>query len=226
MRKPSQTETSIQSWYTEENQTGNRPRKLAERPTPTKKRKRYNIIPHIIALSVILATNRSAYAISLSFNLNTDLGDVTNGTLTLTDNGPDQGGDGFENYVVEDITGTIDGTPIKGVDPNFFVVDNQVEVDASSQILTDGEGIGFDDSSNDHYEILYGGVGAGQYGPPDGIYEFPEGGTFTTGGVSSFTESAPTTPVPFQAPLADAIPVIGSVLVLGALRKVRNFKKA
>jgi len=71
------------------------------------------------------------------------------------------------------------------------------------------------DTSNNQYNIYFD-TGSG-FGPAE---EIETNSAITS--VTSFTE----TQVPFQAPLADAIPVIGSVLVLGALRKVRNFKKA
>jgi len=136
MRKPSQTETPIQSRDMEENQTGNPPRKRAERPTPTEKRKRYNIIPHLIALCVIMATEHSAYA--LNFNLNTGNGTGT-GTLTVLGIGTDPN-DGDPEYDLYAVSGTFDGLNITGIDTGFESPDNQIEIDSNGNILVDYDG--------------------------------------------------------------------------------------
>jgi len=216
MRKPIHSETQIQSKYQVETQTDPPNPYNTERPNPTKKPKRYNIIPHLIALCVIMANEPSAYA--LSFNLNT--GDGTGmGTLTIVDTGTQDSSDGYTEYDVSAITGTFDTQTITGIDPVFASPDNLIEIDTNGNILVDSNGLSFDTANNGIYNIYQNGIG---YGPAANI----ENESYTFNSVTSFTGPAPTTPVPFQAPLADAIPVIGSVLVLGALRKVRNFKKA
>jgi hypothetical protein len=168
---------------------------------------------------VILATNRSAYA--LSFNLQTGIGDGT-GTLTLTDLMYTDPKDGYSEYEVTAISGTFAGQTITGIEPGITTdADNYIEIDPNGNILTDQYGMGFD-TSRDEFVVYTDKNGFAQ---PDILYEFSK--PYASPQVTSFTETASTsTPVPFQAPLADAIPVIGSVLVLGALRKVRNFKKA
>jgi len=221
MRKPNDAEKPKQSKAQEANEASPRTRKQAESPNRTKTPKRIHIIPLFIALSVLVATNRTASAISMSFNLYTDKGNGS-GTLTLSDSGADPNDDGYEVYAVDGIAGTFAGQPITGLDDGTFIEDNLVEVDDSGEILTDSEGIGFNTGSPpaDPYTYdLHNNTNG--FAITEGLYYTDATGIDYGGGiVTSFTQ------IPFQAPLADAIPVIGSVLVLGALRKVRNFKKA
>jgi len=219
MRKPSQSEMPIQSRDREENQTGKPARKVAERPAWPTNSISNHIIPHVLAMCVIMATGQTAHA--LTFTLNTGYG-TGSGTLTLEDTGHTDPTGGLEEYVVTGITGTFDSQTITGIDWNYGNPDNTIETATNGNILVDTLGISFDTGSTSSYLIQddTGGF-LTDLGAADVIY-----GPSGKSSVTSFTASAPTTPVPFQAPLADAIPVIGSVLVLGALRKVRTFKNA
>jgi len=204
--------------YQDETQTDPPTPYNPERPNPTMKANRYNIIPQFLALCVLMANVPTASA--LSFNLNTDDGTGT-GTLTLDDTGTQDASDGYTEYELTSITGTFDAQAITGVDTKYGSPDNRIELDPSGNLLVTDNGISFDTANNGEVNIYHNGDG---YGQADTIAAYP---SFNyPAHVTSFTVSAPNTPVPFQAPLADAIPVIGSVLVLGALRKVRNFKKA
>ena len=265
MRKPRRTEKSIQSRDMEENQTGNPNRNKAESPNPTKKPKRYNIIPPIIALCVILATNRTAPAQAMSFNPNSGLVRITKVTLTLPYNGmvPYRGPE--ENYVVDKRSGTDAGQTITGQDSRGDITPENHNEQEQWKLMTDPAGSEFDGTNIPGHNTITmpmettiaeqplgefqnfsardagggdvdGTNSAGPYTntmpimhmhaeqPLDEYDNFSER---DAGAITRITASESTsTPVPFQAPLADAIPVIGSVLVLGALRKVRNFKKA
>jgi hypothetical protein len=198
-RKPIHSETPKQSRAQEENQTDHPNRNQAESPNPTKNPKRYNLIPHLIALCVILATNRSAYA--LSFNLNTDIGDITNGTITLTDNGPDPRGGPYENYVVDAISGTFDGQTISEASETYFGgAVNSIEIDSSGNILVTGQGISFVTNSDEFTIFSDEGTYDSPYALATGIYQSSNSSSVNA---QSFTE----TQVPFQAPQADAIPL-------------------
>jgi len=219
MRKPSQTEPPIQSRDTEENPTGNPPRKLAERPTLTMKWKCNHIIPHLLVVCMIMVPEYSAHA--LTFNLTTNDGTGT-GTLTTVATGTTDSSTGLTEYEVTDISGTFDSQTITGIGV-IYQPSNLIEIASNGTIQVDGIGLEFATASSGDY-LIYNDTtpSDASFAPADLVYNAGPGNE----AVTSFTSTAPTTPVPFQAPLADAIPVIGSVLVLGALRKVRNFKKA
>jgi hypothetical protein len=220
MRKPSHSEAPIQSMYQVETQTDPPTPYNTERPNPSKKAKGYNILPQLIAMCVIMAYQPSANALTLSFTLTTGAGTGT-GTLTYGDTGTQDPSDGYTEYALTEITGTYVTQAITGVDPqNYDGADNRIELAPNGNILVDDNGISFD-TDNGQYNVYYYSL-QNSYGIPGTLVDTVGSSTH----VSSFTASSPTTPVPFQAPLADAIPVIGSVLVLGALRKVRTFKNA
>jgi hypothetical protein len=214
-RNPSITESHIQSKYLVETQTDPPNPDNPERPNPTMKAKRYNLIPQFLVVCVIMAYAPTAHA--LSFTLNTAEGTGT-GTLTIVDTGTVDSSDGYTESAISAITGTFNADAITGVDTDYGTPDNLIEIDPSGNILVDGSGISFDTANTEVINIYHD---SGDFGSATSI---DDTGTYAL--VTSFTGSAPNTPVPFQAPLGDAIPVIGSVLVLGALRKVRNFKKA
>jgi hypothetical protein len=220
MRKPSHSEAPMPIMYQVETQTDPPTPSNTERPNPSKKAKGYNILPQLIAMCVIMAYQPSANALTLSFTLTTGAGTGT-GTLTYGDTGTQDPSDGYTEYAISEITGTYDTQAITGVDPyNYDGADNRIELAPNGNILVDDNGISFD-TTNAEYNVYYESQD-NAYGSPGTIVSPTE----TSASVASFTVSSPNTPVPFQAPLADAIPVIGSVLVLGALRKVRTFKNA